>query len=29
MVGGVDEEDAVDDEKAEGVLWIHYARTDL
>jgi hypothetical protein len=27
-VGGVDGEDAVDDEKVEGVLWIHYARTD-
>ena len=27
-VGGVDGEDAVDDEKVEGVLWVHYARTD-
>ena len=27
-VGGVDGEDAVDDKKAEGILWIHYARTD-
>lgn len=28
MVGGVGEEDTAGDEKAEGVLWIHYAPTD-